>query len=874
MRKWFPDTWADCVYEWRTVRGWRRVVVAARNAAALFRGLMGTLSEGRFLMRNLTHDITHAWRRLRQSAGYTAFSVITLALALTATTSVHAVLHFLAWRSPAVVEPDRLADVAQNTSGRAQANNALSLPDFLDLRAQQRSFSVIAASTRYVAAVMRGEVAELAVGEAVVDDYFTVFGVRPVAGRLLVPTDLEPGATPALVLGESLSRARFGDPAAAVGATLTLGGQPFLIVGVAPSAFSGMSTLLMPASFWVPLEHLRRAVPSMPASVFDPARRGTRVFAVRGRLADGVTRVQAGEDVSLIGQALEASFRSGPEWAGGPDVPRRWSVEPQSQMEMELFSRLATAILIGVVLVLVLACTNLANLGFSRGSARQAEFFVRRALGASRWRLIREQLVESTIVVGLGGLLAAVMVRAALVALHMDIPIARSIMLRMEPQITWGVAAFAGGAAALVILVVGVWPAVRASAVPSTLISAAARSDRPRWRLQRRLIAVQVAGSVALLMVTVSALQTVARATHSPGVDLARLGLVSVNYHLNPRDEARATQARDEILLRVRETPGIESAAVSESLPFGTFPQQGHVAQQETHLTSNKGTHVYVVGGTASIWKTLGMSMTAGPGFTEDDVRQRRPVVVLSELAAKQLFGSIDVVGRQAFFRRSAPGSTTEITAVTVAGVTADADTFTMGSRRAGLAFVPFSHEPRATVVFTARAADPDLALGALRSAIRAVDPELVVVGDGTGWTMLSGPFYFLGALSWLSAALGALTLVLVMTGLYGVLSMIVAQRWREFGIRMALGCAREGLVRLVLREGSRPVIVGLLIGLGLGLAARFGVGAVLPAGLTVVDPFVLVVVPLIIALATLAATWWPARRAARVDPNVALREQ
>jgi hypothetical protein len=211
---------------------------------------------------------------------------------------------------------------------------------------------------------------------------------------------------------------------------------------------------------------------------------------------------------------------------------------------------------------------------------------------------------------------------------------------------------------------------------------------------------------------------------------------------------------------------------------------------------------------------------------------------------------------------------------VTVAGVSADADTFTMGSKRSGLAFVPFSHEPRATVVFTASAADPGLALGALRSAIRAVDPELVITSDGTGWTMLSGPFFFLGALSWLSAALGALTLVLVMTGLYGVLSMIVRYRWREFGIRMALGCARKGLVRLVLREGSRPAIAGLILGLGLGLLARLGVSAVLPAGLTVVDPFVLVVVPLIIALATLAATWWPARRAASVDPNVALREQ
>ena len=628
MKSWLTDTWADCVYEWRAVRGWRRIAIGARNLTALLRVLISALPEGRFPMRNLTHDVTHAWRRLRQSPGYTMFSVITLALALTATISVHAVLHFLAWRSPAVVEPDRLADVAQSSSGRPRANNALSLPDFLDLRAQQRSFSALAASTLYVTSVMRGEIAELAHGEAVVGDYFTVFGVSPIAGRLLVPADLEPAASPALVLGEPLARSRFGDPTAAVGATLTMGGQSFVVVGVAPATFPGMGTLLTPAAFWVPLEQLRRTVPALPASIFDPARRGARLFAVRGRLAEGVTPVQASEEVSLIGQGLEAAFRSGPGWVGGPDVPRAWTVEAQNQMDIDLTRRLAAAILTGVVLVLVLACTNLANLGLSRGSARQAEFFVRRALGASRWRLIREQLVESAIVVALGGVLAAVMVRVTLLAFHMDIPIARSMMLRMEPQVTWAVAAFAGGAIALVVLVVGVWPAVRTSAAP--------RSDSPRWRLQRRLIAVQVAGSVALLMVTVSALQTVTRAAVSPGVDLARLGVVSVSYNLSPRDEARASIEREDILVRVRQTPGIESAAVSASLPFGTFPEQGHLAQQETHFAANTSTHVYVVASTASIWQTLGMSMTAGPGFTEDDVRQRRPVVVLSEMAARQ----------------------------------------------------------------------------------------------------------------------------------------------------------------------------------------------------------------------------------------------
>jgi len=819
-------------------------------------------------MTGFGHDIVTAFRRLRRSPGFTVFSAVTFAAALTATITVHAVLHDVVWRTPAVTEPERIASLIQRA--RPSSPHVISLHDFLDYESRQKSFRALTASMRHATAVPKRDGSEMVVGEALVGDYFEVFGVAPVAGRLLTRSDARPDSPAAVVLGETLSRSRFGNAIAAVGQRIVLGGHVFEVAGVVPADFPGLGNLIAPASYWAPLEHLRHSAPVLPDVLFDPARRNTRPFSVRGRLADGITLKRAAEEAEVLGQQLEAAFPSVPEWVRGPESTRQWSVTAPLDREGQVLRALATVVMVGVVLVLMLACTNLANLGLSRMEARRRELLVRHRLGASRWRLVRAQGVEAAIPVAMGVGLAVPLVHWALVRLHLDFVVGPGLMFRLEPEVTWSVAVLAAVSIALAVVLVGLLPAWRATRAATSSSPVAPRRPRPRWRLQRTLIVMQATGSVALLMVAASTLQTVTPATDATGVDLDSLGVLTVDDSRS-RDGARALQARDEVLRHLQQSPGIRAAAASVSLPFGTPPVQGYVAVEPAGLDGNAGTHVYVVPTTEQIWDTLGLPLIQGRTLSADEVRQDRPVIVLSAMTARQVFGTVDVVGRTVFFKGTRAFDRGH-ERLTVTGVSGDADTFSMGSRESGLAFLPLRQTEGNVFTLTARAATAEHAVAALHAAVRQVKGDYVTIGAGTGWTMLSGRFYFLGALSWLSSLLGGLTLVLVMTGLYSVLSASLAQRRRELGIRMAVGCTPAGLIRLAVGEGAGPALVGLLLGIGVGTLARVVVRAILPSGLSVIDPTAIAAVSGAVVVSVLAAIWRPASRAASIDPVVELR--
>jgi hypothetical protein len=478
-------------------------------------------------------------------------------------------------------------------------------------------------------------------------------------------------------------------------------------------------------------------------------------------------------------------------------------------------------------------------------------------------------------VVAFGALLAVWATRWLITVMHVEFPISRNLMLALEPEVTPAVVIAAASACLLSMLVVGLLPAWRSTSpdLRSPLGGDGATTPR-NVGTHRRMVSAQVAGSVVLLLMVVSMAQTVTRASGTPGVDVDRLAIASVSFYLSPRDPIQAERLRADILSRVRQAPGVESVAASVGLPFGIYLDQGSVAASAAALQGNEpsGENAYVVLGTEELLPTLGISLAAGRSFSADEVRERRNVIVLSETTARAVFGTVDAVGRVVWFHRGYPITGTPVE-LTVVGVSRDTDVFTMGSRHAGAVFLPFEQETRSTVTFIARATgDPGAAVGLLRKAIREVDPGLVVDGAGTGWTMLGGPYFFLGALAWVSSALGGLTLVLVMTGLFGVISALVTQRNREFGIRMALGSTPSGLLRLVITQGLRPARDGLIVGLVLGVMSRLAIGMILPVGMTAVDPFAFAVVPVLVVIAAVASSLLPARRAARVDPNVALR--
>jgi putative ABC transport system permease protein len=829
-------------------------------------------------MRNLRHDVVHASRRLLRTPLYTVFAAVTLAIGIAATTSLYSLLYFVVWRPDAVVNPDRIVELKGDAviPGRPGPSGRFSWPDWQSLREQQQSFTHVAAVGRLAVSVLNEGASSPALGEGVTGDYFAMVGVGPLYGRVLNPTDSAPDARLVVVLSARLARAQFRDEARAVGRTLKISGHIAEVIGVVTDNFSGIGNAFMPATFWLPLEH-SRTMPGISDPYFDPARRDVRWLTVRGRLRDGTTLPKASEEVSLIGQRVEAAFPTVAVTQGpgkGTPAGRYWRADSANTRESDMFSSLGMAMMAGVGLVLLMVCTNLANLGLSRSAARKAEFAVRRALGASRWRLVREQLVECSLVVGLGAMFAAWATRWLITMMHVDVPISAGMTLTLEPEVTWPVVAMAAGASVLSMLLVGLGPAWRSTASDIRPLMAQDGATTPlRWRSQHRLVAYQVAGSVALLLLAVSMAQSVTHGTRSPGVDVDRLAVATVNFYLSPREAVQAARLRDDILQRVRQSPGVENVAASVGLPFGIYSGQGSVATSETGLAGNGGANAYLIAGTADLLPTLGIPLVSGRTFSEDEIRDYRPLIVVSETIARQVFGTTDAAGRSVWFKRGTPTKSAP-EALTVVGVSQETDTFVMGMRPSGAVFLPFSQESRDQMVIVARTTGDTGALaGVLRRTIREVDPALVVDTAGSGWAVLSGRYFFLGALAWIASFLGALTLILVMTGLFGVLSALVTQQMREFGIRMALGSTPGELLRLVVRQGLRPARAGLILGLVLGVLSRFVLGAILPSGLAVVDVFAFIVVPLLIIVTTVASSIIPARRAARVDPNVALRQ-
>jgi hypothetical protein len=292
-----------------------------------------------------------------------------------------------------------------------------------------------------------------------------MLGVTATAGRVLSSSDAAPDASPVVVISTRLARTHFGTPAAALGGGLNIGGRAFTVVGVVTDDFPGIGALFAPTRFWLPIERAGSLKPA-PAASFDPARRDFRWLTVRARLREGVSLPRAAEEVSLIGRGVEAAFPSQGASSvapGGPPAGRFWRAEAVSTRETTMFSNLGLVLMAGVGLMLLMACVNLANLGLSRSTVRSQEFAVRRTLGASRWRLIRGQLVECSLVVAFGALLAVWATRWLITVMHVEFPISRNLMLALEPEVTPAVVVAAASACLLSMLVVGLLPAWRST---------------------------------------------------------------------------------------------------------------------------------------------------------------------------------------------------------------------------------------------------------------------------------------------------------------------------------------------------------------------------------------------------------------------------
>jgi predicted permease len=811
--------------------------------------------------------------RLVATPLFTIFSVLSLAAGVAVTTAVYSVVDTLLLPDLGVSEPDSVAAVMTPFGGRAQLGS-VSAPDFNDVQRAQTAFGSLTAASAILPSVSVGGNAEITSAEAVEGAYFATLGIAASLGRVIQPGD-DAAAAPVAVISDDFWRGRLAADPAVVGRAIRINGRPFEVIGVAAPRFQGIYGALRTARLWIPLAAEAQLGTSRRPAL--PLREQRRLL-VMGRLAPGRTIANASAELSAIAARLDRDFP--PRIDAGRPGPsdRNWSAQSLERLTQDDNSlRRFGLMIVGLVaLVLLVACTNLANLVLARGTARQGELAVRMAMGASRGRLIWEQCIESLVLAGAGAIASYVLFQGVAAFMTTDfvmgVPFGGTVTLPIRPAINAQAVTVAIACLILSLGVFGLEPAIllaRSLDIRGAL-AAGATGVRPRTGRQRMVIRWQVAIAAGFFIVASMFIRaTVQQAGHDPGIDMDDLAVAVLNFDNGEWDEARIRRVVDRVFEEAGAAGDLSAIAASTGLPFGVPALQINIANP-ADPDGLKRAGVIGVAATPALFGTLGVEMVRGRAFDDRDVNGAAPAVIVSELAARQFFGSIEAVGGSLLVRGPAGRDVT----ATVVGVARDTDVRWIYTDRRALIYLPLSQHFSPALTLTARSAGgPAHALPALREAVRRADPDLALTAIGAGPSILAGPFVLVRSLGMGALYLGGLTLVLAMVGLFGVQSHVVAHRTREIGVRMSVGATAAQIKLMVLKDGYRPVMEGLALGLWGGIAGRLIVRSYLDLeNVTIVDTWMLILTPIPLIIAAGLASYLPASRAASVDPTVALR--
>ena len=811
--------------------------------------------------------------RLAATPMFTLFSVLSLASGVAITTAVYSVVDAVMLRDLGVRDSDRAAFVVTASAGGPRPS-ALSAPDFEDLRREQRVFTSISASASILPAVASTTHGELVAAEAIDGEYFTTLGITAPWGRVIQRADHETGAR-VVVLSDELWRTKFAADPQVVGRTTRINGLAFEIVGVAQPRFDGIHGPLNRTRLWIPLGAEPALGTSKPLAGRGP--REHRRLTVFGRLAENVTAAQASADLATISARFDREFPSAMTGRLAPaPSDRAWSASTFDALyrdEDNSLRRFGFTLVALVALVLLVACTNLANLLLARGTARQGELAVRMAMGASRSRLIWEQCLESLLLAGGGAVASYVMFQVVAAMMTTDFTFGpfRAATLSIRPSLSGSAVGVAVASMLLALLVFGLEPAVQLarSVDIRSALAAGATGVRPRVGRQRMVIRWQVAIAAGFFIVaTMFIRNTFNLAAHDSGVELDRFAVATLNFDNGVWDDARIRRAVNRVLEEGAKDQALQAMSASTGLPFGV-PSALQVAMAlPDHPDQLNVQAPLAVAVTPGFFTTLGIPVVSGRSFHDGDAARGSAVVMLNEVAARSMFRSLDVAGRTLLTRQG-----TQQILAEVIGVARDTDTrFIYGDRRP-MIYLPLTPQAARGLTLAARSnTSAARAVPALREAIRKADPDLAVDVIGTGRAVLTGPFELVRSMGMGTLYLGAFTLLLSMVGLFGVQSHVVAHRTREIGVRMSVGATARQIKLMVIKDGYRPVVEGLVLGLWGGLAARVIARSYMDVDVAVVDPWMLLFTPIPLIAAAFVACYWPAARAARVDPTVALR--
>jgi predicted permease len=807
-------------------------------------------------------DLRLAFRLLAKSPLFTSVVVLTLALGIGLNTAVFSAVDALLLRPvPGTRAPNELVQLYRTYRG-GMIYGSNSIPHYFDVRARSGdTFAGVALWSFEVMNLSAGGRNERAFGVMASANYFSLLGVTAARGRLFLPAeDSGKGAHAVTVLSWGTWKNRFGGDTAIVGQQVILNGQNFTIVGVAPKEFKGSLPIVSPA-FWVPLMQFDQVRPGSRGAWDN---RGWNSFSLIGRLKPGVTIAQA----RSAAKALVAGLRT-----EHPDAYRDSEINLVVESEAGVHPMfksaevgLSSVVMVVVGILLLIACVNVANLFLARARDRAREMAIRLSLGARRSRLLRQLITESLLFAGASGVVGlAIAWWAISLANKITLPIGVNFSpdLRMSPTVlvfTFGVSLATG-------LLFGLMPALQAtkpSLVPA--LKGEAPAGESRSRTSRGLVVAQMALSIVLLVCAGLFLRDLRAAT------TLDKGFVSENLIIADVDPGRQgyTRARSEDFYRrfgerIRALPNVRAVGFADRAPLG--PGENDSSVEIPGYTPGANENMSLQNSTVApgYFESMGIPLLAGRAFTAQDDSGAPRRMVVNKRFADRFWPGKDAVGQTVRYNGRDH---------TVIGVVPTGKYQRLGEAPESFYYLAQAqHWDSGMSIFIRTSNDPETIVAPLRAAVTELDANLPLsdvrtMNNHLGWALL--PARLAGTVLGIFGVLG---LLLASVGIYGVMAYSVAQRTREIGIRMAIGAAAGDVARLVMRQGLTLVLIGTGIGLAGALAASQLLRGILYGG-RVVDPVTFVAVPLVLVAVAALASWLPARRAAGVDPIIALRQE
>ncbi len=820
-------------------------------------------------------DLRYSLRSLLKRPGFTLVVITTLALGIGVNAAIFSVFNLLLAPLP-VKEPESVVRLFLET--RSWRSDQFSFPDYTYVRDHNESFSDVLAvyqDERFLLGENRpSSDPEEITGNFVSENYFAMLGGSAHLGRFFTAEENSvPGRDAVVVLSHGFWQRRFGSDAQLVGGSIKLNGKPFTVIGITHPEFVGLRREM--PDIWLPLA-MRGA---MGTDRFDSVAEkgdwyGGQDFpwvSIFARLKPGRTAPEARSEMNVLLSRLVTQSNS--------DQQRAIAVDPINEQDFPFEAWVFIGMVLSATgLILLIACLNIANMQLARAIARQKEIGVRLCLGASRWRLVRQLVIESLILSVVGGV-AGVLLAWWSLNLFLSVVFVRyggAEMLRVALDLSpdWRVLAYSFGLALLSGVAFGLVPALRATrpdligVVKSEGATATGRSARSR--LSSALVVAQVSICFLLLIPAGLLLRSVQlNLATDPGYAAKNLLAVEYSLELSGYDAERAKVFQQQLISRLAALPGVQSVSLDREFAgngiITLLDEGGTGPKQYSSVPIEKIPSTYL--------ETIGVPLVVGRAFTEDEVNAQSPVLVVSESTARSLWPGESALGKLLRIEQPKGNSETEMisSSAQVVGVARDNQIYRAGETPPLLVYLPGAAPGEMDTAVLVRSTTDAASLKDLaRREAYAVEPVLRLWVD-TFEEKIAGSQTIMSAASHGATALGILALMLAVIGLYGVMAWLVVQRTREIGIRMALGAQAHNVLSLVLRQGMKLVLIGAIIGIPASFAATQVLSSLLP-GLTTADALTIALVTVLLVVVTLLACYLPARRATRVDPLETLR--